>query len=352
MTHALAALPAAAVEMGRASSALVWGYYLLLLLASLLLAKLRNIIDLGVLWLSRLRGPLQDLYSIFERTPKKLIILPLLILVLPVSIAAVNLPDRELHISFLDVGEGDATLIQIGGQNVLIDGGPDSQAVVRGLGRKMKFWQKDIDLMVLTHPHLDHLTGLVEVLRRYNVKRVLAPALTAESPVFSEWQTRTEGIPRIEATPGQILNLAGGARLTVLNAGSAGPGLKDEDMENLGLVLRLSMGDVSVLLTADVDQHLENTLISNRAELSSTILKVSHHGSNTASSSQFLALVDPRAAVISVGADNRFGHPDPAVIKRLTNELGSAGGIYRTDLSGTIEFTSDSRRLWVKSERP
>ncbi len=354
MTQAMAALPMASVEMGRASLALVLGYYPLLLAASWLAANIRITRDVISTGLSRIQPPLENLYAAFERTPKKLIVVPLLVLVLPLSIAAFSLPDDKLHVSFLDVGEGDAILIQSGAQNILVDGGPDPQAVIRGLSSKMKFWQRKIDLMVLTHPHLDHLTGLVEVLQRYQVGQVLAPQMTSDSATFSEWRARIiqAHIPVADAIPGKTVALPAGVRLTVLSAEESRPPVKEEEAENQGLVLRLSQGRISFLLTADIDQSLENSLISRRADLSSTVLKVAHHGSGTASTSQFLSRVNPQAAVISVGLENRFGHPDPAMVRRLANELGQENRIYRTDRSGTIEFTSDGKRLWVKSEKP
>jgi len=124
----------------------------------------------------------------------------------------------------------------------------------------------------------------------------------------------------------------------------------ESDIDNNGAVLRLSMGGVSFLLTADIMQSAEFELITQRANLKSTVLKVAHHGSNTSTTSEFLSVVNPRLAIISVGEDNHFGHPSDAVIERLEERIGSEN-IYRTNKHGTIEFITDGERLWVRTEK-
>ena len=121
------------------------------------------------------------------------------------------------------------------------------------------------------------------------------------------------------------------------------------DVDNNGVVLRLTWGKVSFLFTADIREEAEFELLGQRANLRSTVLKVAHHGSGTSTTSQFLAAVDPELAVISVGSDNPFGHPGPEVVERLTGRLGE-DNVYRTDEDGTIEFITDGERLWVKAD--
>ncbi|MDP2932316.1 MAG: MBL fold metallo-hydrolase, partial [Chloroflexota bacterium] len=198
----------------------------------------------------------------------------------------------------------------------------------------------------LTHPHADHLTGLLEVVRRYRVRQVLLPQADYDSPLYREWLSliREKNIGATLAEAGQQINLGGGALIEVLNAPASS---RNSDTDNDGVVLRLVAGTVSVLLTADIEQATEGELLSQRAISASTILKVAHHGSNTSTSSEFLAVTDPQAAVISSGTGNRFGHPSPEVVKRLEQQ----SGVYRTDQQGTIEFTTDGERLWVKTER-
>ncbi len=122
------------------------------------------------------------------------------------------------------------------------------------------------------------------------------------------------------------------------------------DVDNNGVVLRLSSDVVSFLFTADIRQEAEFELIGQRANLRGTVLKVAHHGSKTSTSPQFLAAVDPEVAVISVGADNPFGHPSTEVVERLVGRLGE-GKVYITSENGTIEFITDGKKLWIRTER-
>jgi competence protein ComEC len=188
----------------------------------------------------------------------------------------------------------------------------------------------------------------VEVLQRYKVKQVLYPDLDYESPLYEEWLglIREGSTKSTLAQAGQEINLGDGAVIKVLNPQT--PLLTDteSDIDNNGVVLRLSLGRVSFLLTADIEEEAEFELIKQRAELASTVLKVAHHGSDTSTTPQFLAVVNPRIIVISVG-ENRYGHPSVEVMKRLEPRLGSEN-IFRTDEQGTIEFITDGERLWVR----
>jgi len=288
-----------------------------------------------------------------SRLPKKWVIPPLLVLAILTSVAAATMPDDNLRVSFLDIGQGDAILIQTPAhQDILVDGGPSPQVINLELSQKMPFWDRTIDLVILTHPSADHVTGLVAVLERYKVKQVLYPDLAFESDVYQEWLNLIEekGIERILAQTGQQIGLGRGVVIEVLNPQD--PLLTDteSDIDNNGVVLHLSIGEVSFLFTADIMQSAEFELISQRANLRSTVLKVAHHGSNTSTTSEFLSMVNPRLAVISVGEDNPFGHPTDAVMERLEEKIGLEN-IYCTDEQGTIEFITNGERLWVKVEK-
>jgi len=206
--------------------------------------------------------------------------------------------------------------------------------------------------MVLTHPSADHVTGLVEVLHRYKVKQVLYPDLDFKSDIYDEWLRllKEKNIEHTIAQVGQQIDLGGGVVIEVLNPPR--PPLTDteSDVDNNGVVLRVSLDKVSFLLTADIMWEGEFELITRRADLKSTVLKVGHHGSATSTTPEFLSVVSPQLAVISVGADNKFGHPNPEVKGRLEARLDSES-IYRTDEQGAIEFITDGERLWVKVER-
>jgi competence protein ComEC len=308
-----------------------------------------------VLWLNSNRKKFVDIMhkaaDLSYRLPPRLVIPCLLVPAVLVWLTAVTMPDSNLHVSLLNVGQGDAILIQKGNQQVLIDGGPSPRAIGIELGKQMPFWDRTIDLVVLTHPHADHLTGLVEVTNRYKVGQVLCPNLEYESPLYDEWLTLIgdKGIKFTPAEAGQQIGL-GKVRIEVLNPET--PHLTDteSDIDNNGVVLRVEMGELSFLLTADVMQETELELIAHRVGLTSTVLKVAHHGSDTSTCQEFLEVVEPRLAIISVGEGNPFGHPSSEMLGRLKQELGEKN-IYRTDENGTIDFTTDGQKLWVRLER-
>jgi competence protein ComEC len=253
------------------------------------------------------------------------------------------------------VGQGDAILIQKGNQRILIDGGPDPEKICFELGKRFPFWDKSLDLVVLTHLHDDHLIGLVEVLKRYKVGQILeSPKLNDEpiynSPAYEEWLNliAEKGIKRTLAQAGQQIDLGDGIKLEVLHPQTELLQGTDSDIDNNGIVLRLAWNEVSFLLTADIHEEAEREILHQGVKLRSTILKVAHHGSGTSTCPQFLAAVDPEIVVISVGKDNPFGHPAQETMCRLEGRLGE-DKIYLTSEKGTITFTTDGKKLWVET---
>ena len=286
------------------------------------------------------------------RSPRKWLIPALLLTAILVWSVVLTIPDDKLHVSFLDIGQGDAILIQTPNhQNILIDGGPDPQKINLELSKKLPFWDRTIDLVISTQPQADHITGLVEVLQRYKVKWVLESGVTYDSYIYKEWLNLIEEkqINREIATAGQVIDSGSGIEIEVLNPPAKLFQETSDDVDNNGVVIRLSWGKVSFLFTADIRNEAEFELVRHRANLKSTVLKVAHHGSRTSTSPQFLAAVDPEIAVISVGGNNTFGHPSPEVVERLVNRL-SEEKVYRTDKNGTTEFITDGESLWVKTE--
>ncbi|MCK4403133.1 MAG: MBL fold metallo-hydrolase [Dehalococcoidia bacterium] len=289
----------------------------------------------------------------WSRFPKKWLIPPLLIIAILVWLVTLTMPDDKLHVSFFDVGQGDAILIQTPShQNILIDGGPDPQKINLELSKKLPFWDRTIDLMIATQPQADHITGLVEILQRYKVKQVLEPGVPYDSSIYQEWlKLVDEGQIKHEiARAGQVIDLGNGIKLEVLNPPTKLLQGTSHDVDNNGVVIKLSWGKVSFLFAADIREEAEFELIRQRSDLRSTVLKVAHHGSKTSTSPQFLAVVDPEIAVISVGADNSFGHPGTEVVERLVDRLGD-DKVYLTSENGTIEFITDGEKLWVRVER-
>ena len=260
-------------------------------------------------------------------------------------------PDGKLHVTFLDVGQGDATLIVTpSGRQVLVDGGPD-RAVVHGLGARLPFYDRSLDAVALTHPHGDHLNGLLEVLDRYDVDLFLHRSAEYPTAEYARWEqalAQRDGRSAVlEAQRGHRIALGDGVVLEVLHPG---PVTVEGETNNNSLVLRLSYREVVFLLTGDVEAPVEAAMLTRGAPLDATVLKVGHHGSDSSTTAPFLDAVSPSLAVISVGADNRFGHPDAAVLARLHAVL-PPDRVLLTAQHGDVEVTTDGHRLWLETAR-
>jgi len=347
IVRGLAALDISAVEAGRVNPALIISYYAVLAIVIWLVSSRRL--------LPKITGWLKDRTSrsagLVARLPMKWVVPPLLVLAVLASTAAATMPDDKLRVSFLDVGQGEAILIQKGSQQVLVDGGPSPQLLALELGERMPFWDRTIELVVLSHPHADHITGLVEVMQRYRVERVLYPESDYGLPICREWLglIGEKDIEYTIARAGQEIDLGDGVTMKVLNPPATLLSGTNSDINNNSVVLNLSDGEVSFLLTGDIEREAEFGLIARGSDLSVTVLKAGHSGSKTSTTPEFLAEVSPVAAVISVG-ENSYGHPSGEVIDRLEAEVGKEY-IYRTDQQGTIEFITDGERLWVEVGR-
>ena len=267
--------------------------------------------------------------------------------------------DGKLHVYFFDVGQGDSTLLVTPrGRRILVDGGPDIGGATRALAGPLAPWQRRLDLVALTHLDADHSRGLLKVLETYRVDHVLVGAEDPDNPLYPQWQRTVElgehKVTRLSA--GQTLTLEAGLTLEVLHPPAVPLRGPVWDSNNNSLTLRLVYGDLSFLLAGDIEQEAERYLMrraqagENRPELASQVLKVAHHGSKSSTTAAFLEAVNPRWVVISAGADNPYGHPHPSVVARLEAAVGK-DAIYQTALQGTIAFSTDGRRLWVKTER-
>ena len=182
------ALPYASLEVATISTWHVLGYYAILAGVIAFLNRRKQLADLSSRLTSGIKRAVQDIPKPRLGFSPKWLILPLLIVAILVWSAALTMPDDKLHVSFLDVGQGDAILIQTpNGQDILIDGGPDSQKINLELSEKLPFWDRTIDLVVCTQPHADHVTGLIDVLQRYKVKQVLDPGVSYDSSIYQEW---------------------------------------------------------------------------------------------------------------------------------------------------------------------
>jgi len=264
-----------------------------------------------------------------------------------------NGPDGKLHVYFFDVGQGDSALIVTPeGKQVLVDGGAGSQTAALEVSGVLPRGDRSIDLVVLTHLDADHSRGLFEVLNRFQVGGILTGIDHAGSAMYPQWSAALDlgGLEPLPVESGHRIDLEPGVFLEVLSPLPERSRFPSSDVNNNAVVLRLVYRDISILLASDIEAEAEARITGGGTVLTSDVLKVSHHGSQTSSTLGFLKRVDPELAVISVGRGNRFGHPDAEVVKRLTEQVGGAG-IYRTDRNGTIELISAGRRLWVKTER-
>jgi len=275
----------------------------------------------------------------------------LAVMAILVWLAALQLPDGRLHVAFLDVGQGDAILITTPeGRQVLVDGGPNPTRLLQELGSFMPFWDRSLDLVILTHPDEDHMAGLIPLFDRYRVERVLTGAPTLVAEEAQPWREAVEaaGISIVVAQRGMEIKPGRGVRLEVLHPGAELLSGTPSDDNNNSIVLRLVYGQTSALLTGDLEVEGERTLMALGISLAAQVLKVSHHGSGRATTSDFLRAVAPQLAVIQVGANNRFGHPAPEVLKRLA---AANAQTLRTDLQGTIELISDGQRWRVRTAK-
>ncbi|MFC1790513.1 ComEC/Rec2 family competence protein [Patescibacteria group bacterium] len=274
-------------------------------------------------------------------------------------------PDKKLHLIFCNVGQGDGILVKQGRVQVVIDGGPGEMAMVDCLGKHLPPWDKEIELLVLTHPDNDHLGGLVAVLKRYEVGQIVVNSVIKEADPFWQfyqsvveektqiyspqagdqfilgpleltiiWPVQKLGNPQIWQ-PQYLASLENnGGERAVLGATEVG-----EDSNETSIVFKLSYGHFDTLLTGDIGFDTENVLEFPDIE----VLKVPHHGSRFSTSEELLEETTPDWAVISVGK-NTFGHPTQEVLDRLSQK---GIKVARTD-QGEVEIISDGQSYWFK----
>lgn len=243
----------------------------------------------------------------------------------------------ELHVWFFDIGQGDAIFIETPtGEQILVDGGPDA-GVLAKLGSVMAPWDKTIDAIVLTHPHADHVAGLVPVLERYDVVAIYdsgAMNRTGTMETFNEDAADERTVyHHVDETDRFAF---GDVILDVVAPTSTREGTVPEDPNEASVVILLTFGETTLLLTGDATADIEGEIANAVGDID--VLKVGHHGSMTSSSYAFLETTTPEIGVISVGAENTYGHPHPAILKRLAERNIR---VLRTDQDGDILLISD-----------
>ncbi|MBI2056395.1 MAG: MBL fold metallo-hydrolase [Candidatus Sungbacteria bacterium] len=254
---------------------------------------------------------------------------------------------QNLLFTVFDVGQGDAIFLELGGKQILIDGGPDEK-ILSKLGRRMPFWDRYIDLLILTHPHADHLTGLLEVVKRYDVGMILETKVNYTTPEYEEWRRllKKKNINIVVAQAGQVVRMAPNAYVDILAPRENFAGGSPGNVHDAMIVAKLHFGASSALLTGDAEKITEYKLVFfEGARLGSDILKVGHHGSKTSTTEDFLRTVSPKIAIISSGRKNRYGHPHQEVIDRL-KDFGVH--VLRTDEKGDIKMKSDGVKVFYE----
>ncbi len=277
-------------------------------------------------------------------------------LVRPLPLAAVTLavvavltlatqPDGRAHLAMLDIGQGDAILIRApSGGTLLVDGGPDPELAMRRLGEELPFWQRTIDVVLLTHPHEDHVAGLVAALERFRVGLVLDSSRPYSNPTYARF------LADAAAQPGRLVGARAGMRvaldatttLAILfpSAADLDAPLPDGDINNASVVALLSSGGVRVLLMGDAEAPIERRLLERGLIGPVDVLKVGHHGSSSSTTLELLAATRPHLALISAGIGNEYGHPHQVTLDHLASVPGLT--IHRTDLEGTIHLDWDA----------
>ncbi len=252
---------------------------------------------------------------------------------------------KGLEVIFFDVGQGDSIFIENSTrQQILIDGGPDS-TVLEKLAEEMPFYDRTLDLIILTHPEHDHMAGLMEVLKRYKVENILWTGIIRNTDEYKEWKRliEEEGAEIFVAKSGLKIKLADNY-IDILYPFESLDGREIEDSNDTSVVARLIFGDNSFLFTGDAGMDVENKLIKNNIYLDSDVLKIGHHGSKYSTGEVFLKAVSPQLAAIQVGK-NSYGHPTEEVLAKLKK---FAIKVLRNDLNGDIKIISDGNKIYER----
>lgn len=282
--------------------------------------------------------------------------------------------DDKMRVIFFDVGQGDASLVIADGLNILIDGGPDKK-VVEKLDKYLPFWDREIDIMVLTHPHADHVTGLIDVFKKYQVDEVWMTGVLHSSYEYLEFLeiARDSGMAArmvgggVDSKPNTPLSpLEGGAKDLKIEILYPQDDFFEKTVDNLNnssIVLRISYKDKSFLFAGDIEEEAEAELcekplpirlhsaslragssppLEGEGNIRSDVLKIAHHGSANSSSQCFLEAVKPEIAVISAGRDNDFGMPSLRILNRL-ERMGIE--VFRTDEDGDVIMETDGGEI-------
>ena len=274
----------------------------------------------------------------------------------------------QLTISMLDIGQGDAVLIQTGAKNILIDTGDDKYYEDGKKGKEntqlltelQKLKIDHIDTLVMTHAHADHIGKADKVIAQYGVKELVYNGIPSTSKYFINAikAAKANGTQQVKVKAGDVLDFGNGVSFEIVSPSqslidedtAAIKAKKKVDVNNESVVGRLTFGNFAMLFTGDAEGPVEKDMIASYGKkLKCQVLKAGHHGSKTSSTAEFLKLVQPESVVMSLGVNNQYGHPHEALLNRLQKQ--GVKNIYRTDANGTITIVSDGSSYSITTEK-
>jgi len=263
---------------------------------------------------------------------------------------------KPLQVVFLDVGQGDSILIQKGTRQILIDGGPSGKVEMAKLGKYLPYFDRQIEIVIATHPDKDHIAGLVEAARNYKIGKVLTTAAEKDTQVFKEWREVLDynKVETLEAWRGTEIEFGEKAKMKIIHPSEkVDPSVGEANDKSI--VARLDYGENSFLFTGDIESGAEKEILESlpaggggEENIDVDVLKVAHHGSKYSSSEAFLEATSPREAVISVGKNNSYGHPAEVVLNALKSRNIE---ILRTDEIGDIIFECKAQNEKCKATK-
>ncbi len=268
----------------------------------------------------------------------KQLFLSLILILFLLILSIFSIPDKKVHLIACDVGQGDTTLVIQGNMQILIDGGPTNK-VLDCLGEYIPFWDRKIEMIILTHPDFDHYAGLTEVFRRYDVENYLTNGFKSSNQSYKALESEVggRGMEARIARKGTDIRY-GKIYLDILSPEET---IKEGESNDSSLIISLKYADFEAILTGDAPKEILNTINLNSHP---DYIKLSHHGSKTGTDGFTLDNFVPKLAVISVGKNN-YGHPSQEVLQLLNERKIQT---LRTDELGNIEVISDGKSFWIK----